>query len=158
METNFASGSLANVFKFPYTLVLGSQFTCATDILENPLGFTKPNPRSFSQLNSTRDRGKGGGAYRRQDCSGEVVEGVGEVVTVTLMCGSSPGIVGVGRSTCAGEGARRWQGLRPIQGVRVQLNRSVSFTRYQGRHGRKELKNGSPDSSVYARWRATEVR
>jgi hypothetical protein len=51
------------------------------------------------QLNSARGGGKGGGAYRRRGCSGEVVEGVGEVVTVTLMCGSSPGIVGVGRST-----------------------------------------------------------
>jgi hypothetical protein len=53
-------------------------------------------------------RACGGGAYRRRDCSGEVVEGVGEVVMVTLMCGSSPGMVEVGRSTCAGGGARRW--------------------------------------------------
>jgi hypothetical protein len=125
---------------------------------KTPLGFTKPNPRSFSQLNSTHGGGKGGGAYRRRDCSGEVVEGVGEVVTVTPMCGSSLGIVGVGRSTCAGGGARRRRGLRPIQGDRVQLNQSVSFTRYQGRHGREELKNSSPDSSVYARWRAAKVR
>jgi hypothetical protein len=73
METNFASGSLASVFRFPYRLVLGSLFTCATDISENPLGFTKPNPRSFSQLHSTRGEGKGGGAYRRRDCSSEVV-------------------------------------------------------------------------------------
>jgi hypothetical protein len=114
METNFASASLTNVFKFPYRLVLGSLFTCATDISENPLDFTKPNPRSFSQLNSTRGGGKDRGAYRRRDCSGEVVEGVGEVMTGTQMCGSSPGIVGVGRSTCAGGGARRRRGLRPI--------------------------------------------
>jgi hypothetical protein len=39
METNFASGSLANVFKFSYRLVLGSLFRCATDSSENPLGF-----------------------------------------------------------------------------------------------------------------------
>jgi hypothetical protein len=114
METNFASGSLAYVFKFPYTLVLVSLSTCATDISENPLGFTKPNPRSFSQLNSTRGGGKGEGAYRRRDCSGEVVEGVGEVVTVTPMCGSCPGIVRVGRSTCVGVGAHQRRGLRPI--------------------------------------------
>jgi hypothetical protein len=77
---------------------------------------------------------------------------------VTLMCGSSSGMVGVGRSTCAGGGARRRRGLQPIQGGRVQLNRSVSFTRCQGRNGREELKNGSPNSSVYVRWRATEAR
>jgi hypothetical protein len=56
----------------------------------------------FSQLNSTRGGGKGGGAYWRRDCSDEVADGVGEVVTVTPMCGSSPGMVGVGRSTCTG--------------------------------------------------------
>jgi hypothetical protein len=77
---------------------------------------------------------------------------------VKSMCGSSLGMVGVGRSTCAGGEVRRWRGLRPIQGGRVQLNRSVSFTRCQGRHRREELKNGSPDSSVYVRWRAVDVR
>jgi hypothetical protein len=107
METNFASGSLAKVSKFPYGLVLGSLFKCATDNSETPWGFAKPNSRSFSQLNSTRGRGKGGESYRRRDCSGDVAEGVGEVVTVTPMCGSSPGMVGVSRSTCAGGGARR---------------------------------------------------
>jgi hypothetical protein len=158
METNFASGSLAIVFKFPYRLVLGSLFKYATNSSENPWGFAKLNLRSFSQLNCTRGGGKGVGAYRRRDCSGEVVEGVGEVMTVTPMCGLSPGMVGVGRSTCVGGGARRWRGLRPIQGGRVRLNRSVSFTRGPGRHRREELKNDSPDSSVYAWWRATEVR
>jgi hypothetical protein len=39
METNFASGSLVSVFKFPYRLVLESLFTCATDNSENPMGF-----------------------------------------------------------------------------------------------------------------------
>jgi hypothetical protein len=60
---------------------------------------------------------KGGGAYRRRDCSGEVVEGVGENSTVTPMCGSSPAMVGVGRSTCAGGRTRRQQGLCNTQGV-----------------------------------------
>jgi hypothetical protein len=107
MGNVFASGSLADVFNFPYRLVLGLLFKCPTDSSENPLGSTKPNPRSFPQLNSSRSGGKGGGAYRWRDCSGEVVEGVGEVLRVTAMCGSPSGMVGVGRSTCAGGGARR---------------------------------------------------
>ena len=109
METIFASGSMANVFKFPYRLVLGSLFKCATDSSENTLGFAKPNPWSFSQLNNTRDRV----AYWRRDCSGEVVGDVGEVLRVTSMCGSPSGMVGVGRSTCAGGGARRRRGVWP---------------------------------------------
>jgi hypothetical protein len=39
MGNDFASGSLAGVFKFPYRLVLGSLFKRATDNSENPLGF-----------------------------------------------------------------------------------------------------------------------
>jgi hypothetical protein len=39
METNFESGSLASVFRFPYRLVLRSLFTCVTDNSENPMGF-----------------------------------------------------------------------------------------------------------------------
>jgi hypothetical protein len=39
MGNDFASGSLACVFKFTYTLVLGLLFKCATDNSENPLGF-----------------------------------------------------------------------------------------------------------------------
>jgi hypothetical protein len=35
---------------------------------------------------------------------------------------------------------------------------SENFTRDQGRCVREELKNGSPDSSVYAHRRAAEVR
>jgi hypothetical protein len=99
---------------FPYRLVLRSLFKCVADSSENPLGSSKPNPRSFPQINSTSGRGKGGGAYRRRDCSGEVVEGVGEVVRVMAMCGSPSGMVGVGWSTCAGGGAHRWRGVRPI--------------------------------------------
>jgi hypothetical protein len=67
-------------------------------------------------------------------------------------------VVGAGWSTCAGEGARRRRGIRPAHGAIVQLNGSGSFTRGQGRHARKEFENGSPDCSVYARLRATEVR
>jgi hypothetical protein len=121
-------------------------------------GSTKPNPRSFPQLNSSRGGGKGGGAYQRRDCSGEVVEGVGEVLRVTAICGSPSGMVGVGRSTCAGEGARRWRGVRPSQGTINQSNGSESFTKDQGRCACEELKNDSPDCSVYARRWATKVR
>jgi hypothetical protein len=87
-----------------------------------------------------------------------VVEGVGEVLTVTPMCGSSPVMAEVGRSTCTGGRARRRRGLRPIQGGIVQLNGSESFTRGQGRQRHEELENGSPDSSVDARWQVIEVR
>jgi hypothetical protein len=101
---------------------------------------------------------KGGGAYRRRDCFGEVVEGVGEVLTVASMCGSSPAMVRVGRSTCAGGRAHPRRGHQPIQGGIVQLNGSESFTRGQGRHRREELENGSPDISVHGWWRVIEVR
>jgi hypothetical protein len=101
---------------------------------------------------------RGGGAYRRRDCSGEVVEDVGEVLRVTSMCGSPSGMVGVGRSTCVGGDARRWRGIRPAHGAIVQVNLSESFARGQEGQGCKELENGSPDCSVHARRRATEVR
>jgi hypothetical protein len=63
---------------------------------------------------------RGGGAYRRRDCSGEVAEGVGEVLRVTAMCGSPSRMAGVGRSTRAGGEARRRRGVRPAHGVIVQ--------------------------------------
>jgi hypothetical protein len=127
-------------------------------VQKTPWCSTKPNLRSFPQFNSTRDREKGGGAYRRRDYSGEVVEGVGEVLRVTAMCGLPSGMVGVGRFTCAGGGARRRRGVRPIQGTIDQSNGSESFTRDQGRCVREELKNDSPDCSVYACRQAAEVR
>jgi hypothetical protein len=101
---------------------------------------------------------RGGGAYRRRDCSGEVVEIVGEVLRVTTMCGSPSGMVGVGRSRCAGGGARWQRGVRPNLGTIGQSNGSGSFFRDQGRHVREEFKNSSLDCSVYARRGATEVR
>jgi hypothetical protein len=158
MENYFATGSLVGVFNFLYKLVLGLLFKCVADKSENPLGSSNPNPRSFPQIKQYRSGRKGGGAYRRKDCSGEVAEGVGEVLRVTAMCGSLSGMVGVGRSTCSGGGARRRRGVRPIQGTIEQSNGSESFTRDQGGCVCEELKNGSPDCSVYARRRATEVR
>jgi hypothetical protein len=74
------------------------------------------------------------------------------------MCGSLSGMVGVSRSACAGGGAHRQRGVRPIQGTIDQSNGSESFTRDQGRCACEELKNDSPDCLVYARRRATEVR
>jgi hypothetical protein len=74
-------------------------------VQKTPWGSTKPNSRSFPQIKQFRGGGKGEGAYRRRDYSGEVVEGVGEVLRVTAMCGSPSGMVGVGRSTCVGGGA-----------------------------------------------------
>jgi hypothetical protein len=100
---------------------------------------------------------KGGGAYQWRGCSGE---GSGEVrgsLAITSRCGSSAVVVGVGRSACAGGGARRWRGIRSAHGAIVQLNGSESFTRGQGRCVCEEFENGSPDCSVYARLRATEV-
>jgi hypothetical protein len=88
-----------------------------------------------SNLNSNRGVRKGGGAYRRRDCSGEVVEDVGEVSGITAMCGLPSGMVGVGRSTCAGGDARRRRGVRPTHIAIVQLNGSESFTGCQGSVG-----------------------
>jgi hypothetical protein len=76
---------------------------------------------------------KGGGAYRRRGCSGE---GSGEVqrsLAITSRYGSSAAMVGVGRSACAGGGARRRRGFRPAHGAIIRLNGSGSFARDQGR-------------------------
>jgi hypothetical protein len=67
-------------------------------------------------------------------------------------------VVGGGRSTRAGWGARQRRGVQPNQGTIGQLNGSGSFTRDQGRCVCKESKNGSPDCSVYARSQVTKVR
>jgi hypothetical protein len=67
-------------------------------------------------------------------------------------------VVRVGRSACASGGARRRRGIRPAHGAIIQSNGLGSFTRDQGRYAREEFENGSPDCSVYARPRATEVR
>jgi hypothetical protein len=101
---------------------------------------------------------KGGGAYRRRGCSGEGSGKVRGSLEITSRCGSSAMVVRVGRSTCAGGGARRRRGIQPNQGGTVQLNGSGNFTRGQGRHAREEFENGSPDCSFYTRLRATEVR
>jgi hypothetical protein len=101
---------------------------------------------------------EGGGAYRRRGCSDEGLGEVRESLAITSRCGSPAMVVGGGRSTRAGMGARWQRGVRPNQGAIDQLNGSGSFIRDQGRCERKEFENGSPDCSVYARPRATEVR
>jgi hypothetical protein len=101
---------------------------------------------------------KGGGAYRRRGCSGEGSVEVRESLAIISRYGSSAAVVGVGRSACAGGGAHRRRGIRPAHGAIIRLNGSGSFTRGQGRYVHEEFENGSPNCSVYARSRVTEVR
>jgi hypothetical protein len=50
MENYFATGSLAGVLSFPHRLVPGLLFKWVTDVAENPLGSSNPNPRFFPQI------------------------------------------------------------------------------------------------------------
>jgi hypothetical protein len=87
-----------------------------------------------------------------------VVVDVGEVTTVTSMCGSVAGMAEVGRTSCAcGEASRR-RGFRPNHGGIAQSSELGSFTGGQGSCRHKELKNGLCGSLVYVQWRAAEVR
>jgi hypothetical protein len=61
-----------------------------------------------------------------------VVDDVGEVTTVTSVCGSVSEMAGVGRSSRAGGGARRQRVIRPNHGGIVQSNELGSFTGGQG--------------------------
>ena len=130
----------------------------STALQKTPYGFWKSNLRSFPNGTVAAEEEKGGGAYRRRDCSGEVVKDVGEVLMVTAMCGSPSGMVGVGRSTCAGGDARRWRGIQPAHGAIVQVNWLESFARGQEGQWCKELENHLLVSSVHVWWRVTEVR
>jgi hypothetical protein len=100
----------------------------STALQKTPYGFWKSNLRSFPNGTVAAEEERGRGAYRRRDCSGEVVEDVGEVLRITAMCGSPLGMVGVGQSACACGDARRRRGVRPNQGTIGQLNGSESFT------------------------------
>jgi hypothetical protein len=77
MGNDFALGSLAVFSSFLTDLSLGYYSDMSLIVQKTPwvpLNLTRgPSPK----LNSTRGGGKGGGAYRRRDCSGEVAEGVG---------------------------------------------------------------------------------
>jgi hypothetical protein len=114
------------------------------------------DPSPNGPVTATKEKGRG--AYQRRGCSGEGSSEVLGSLAITPKCGSSAMVVGVGRSTRAGGGARRRRGIRPNHDAIVQLNGSGSFTRGQGRHVREEFENGSPDCSIYVRLRATEVR
>jgi hypothetical protein len=59
MENYFATRSLAGVLSFPYRLVPGLLFNWVTDISENPLDSSNPNPRSFPQFKQYPRRKKG---------------------------------------------------------------------------------------------------
>jgi hypothetical protein len=87
-----------------------------------------------------------------------VVEDVGEVSGITAMCGSPSGMVGVGRSTCAGGDAHRAARIPACSRRDSSIERVRELHQEQGRGAREELKNGSPESLVHARRRATEVR
>jgi hypothetical protein len=90
--------------------------------------------RGPSNLNSNRRGRKGGGAYRRRDGSGEVVEDVGEVSGITTRCGSPSEMAGVGRSTRVDGDGRRWRGVRPGHGEIEQLDGSERFMGCQRRY------------------------
>jgi hypothetical protein len=108
MEIHFALGSLAGFYVFlaDWSLSYYSHESLTLQKTPRVLQILTRGPSSI--LNSNRGGKKGGGAYRRRDCSGEVVEDVGEVSGITTVCGSSSEIAGVGRSTHAG-GDARWR-------------------------------------------------
>jgi hypothetical protein len=69
------------------------------------------------------------------------------------MYGSTAGIAGITRSTCAGGYPRRRWVYRPKHGDLVQSNGTVSFTGRRRDCVHKESENGSVDYPVHAlRW------
>jgi hypothetical protein len=79
-------------------------------------------------LNSTRDKAKGGAAYRRRERSGEGWGWLREVLAVTMVYDSTTGVAGIVRSTRVGGCSRRRRVLRPNHGDLVQSNGTASFT------------------------------
>jgi hypothetical protein len=77
---------------------------------------------------------------------------------VTSMCGSSPGMVGVGRSTCAGGWVRRWRVFRLAHSAIVQLVSLEGFTRWHRGGTWKEFENGAETYPIHIRRWAEEVR
>jgi hypothetical protein len=101
---------------------------------KTPWGNPESNPRSFPYWNSTRDGEKGGGAYRRRDSFDEVVDNVGEVVAITLMCGSLAGVAGAQVAQAGGvelAGTKSW-----IWTVRASAEWSVAHSGWLYRSGR----------------------
>jgi hypothetical protein len=79
-------------------------------------------------LNSTREKEKGGAAYRRRERSGEGRGWLREVLAVTTVYDSTAGVAGIARSTCIGGCSRRRRVCRPNHDDLVQSNGTVSFT------------------------------
>jgi hypothetical protein len=134
----------------------GYYFTNSLTMQKTPWGNHKSNLRFFPYGNSTRGRGKGGGAYRRWDSSGEASREVGEVTAVTSRHGSVSEVVGVCRSTCTGGGVRRRRVLRPAHGEIFQLVGSGGLTMWRRGSIREELENGVETYPVHIRWWAEE--
>jgi hypothetical protein len=109
-------------------------------------------------LNSTRKQEKGGAAYRWRERSGEGRGWLGEALAVTAMYGSTAGMAGIARSTCAGGCPRRRRVCRPNHGDLVQSLGTVSFTGGCRGHLCIESKNGAVVYPVYARRRSDGVR
>ena len=78
-------------------------------------------------LNSTREKEKGGVAYRRRERSGEGWGWLWEALVVTTVYGSTAGMAGIARSTCAGGCLRRRRVCRPNHGDLVQSKGTVTF-------------------------------
>jgi hypothetical protein len=134
---------------------------CLTESLTSritPWLFPFLNPRSLLAGTVAVERKSGGAAYRRWERS---EGGSGEVQGLLAVTsrGRSPAVMaGVGLTTCVGGRARRRRVLQPAHGGRVQSTHTGSFTRGQWCCRHKELKSGSPCSSVYVRRRSDEVR
>jgi hypothetical protein len=153
-KNGFALESLAKGFKH-ITDRSSVHYSSESMTLQKPPRVSRNQTRDPSPNGTvTATEEKGGGAYRWRGCSGEESGEVRGSLVITSRCGSSAMVVRVGRSTCAGGGARRRRGIRLNQGAIDQLNGSKSFTRDQKRCVREEFEN----CSVYARPRATEVR
>jgi hypothetical protein len=72
--------------------------------------------------------------------------------------GSTAGVAGIVRSTCAGGCSRRRRVFRPNHDDLVQSNGTVSFTGCRRGCVHTESKNGAEDYPVYARRRSGGVR
>jgi hypothetical protein len=81
-----------------------------------------------------------------------------EALAVTTMYGSTAGMAGIARSTCAGGCPRRRRVCRPNHDDLVQSNGPVSFTGCCRGYLCIESKNGAVAYPVYARRQSEGVR
>jgi hypothetical protein len=123
-----------------------------------PWPFPPLNPRSFLAGTVAEGRKSSGAADRRWERSSGGSCDVRGSLAVTSRGGSWAVVAGVGLAACTGDRARRRHVLQPAHGGRTESKCSGSFTGGQQCHRCKELKGGSPCSSVYARRRSDEVR